>query len=291
MVKERIQFFLNQPYPFNGNPRQYWKVIVGFGGFVSIFLFVFKPFGLHVLPAEEQLYVALSFGVVTMLSLFLVLVFTVCFPSVFNDDRWTIGKEIALSAFTFFAVSNANYLFVRFGWYKQYMMLDYWSMVFATITIGFFPFLMLLLLGFLKKLKQNLKQAEELTMALSHEIKKVSDHQISFIGENETDHLEVYPQDVLYISSSGNYIEVVYLKDQKPDRSILRSTLTKAEEVVSHLGGFFRCHRTFLVNLNRVGEVHGNAQGYRLDLGFDLESIPVARAKNQFLKEHLRSLA
>ena len=60
------------------------------------------------------------------------------------------------------------------------------------------------------------------------------------------------------------------------------------EKQLSDLPQFFRCHRTYLVNLDRVGHVSGNAQGYKLHLeGID-NLVPVSRSLNEEINLRLK---
>lgn len=64
---------------------------------------------------------------------------------------------------------------------------------------------------------------------------------------------------------------------------MLRSTLRRMEDALASWPQFFRCHRTYLVNLDKVAHVSGNAQGYRLHLeGLD-DTIPVSRNLNDIV--------
>ena len=68
---------------------------------------------------------------------------------------------------------------------------------------------------------------------------------------------------------------------------MLRSTLKKMEDAVADYSFLFRCHRTYLVNMELVVKVIGNAQGYRLHLSGLEESIPVSRNLNDMVQKML----
>ena len=40
----------------------------------------------------------------------------------------------------------------------------------------------------------------------------------------------------------------------------------------------FQCHRSFVVNLNNITSAKGNSNGYVLELGGGLASVPVSRS-------------
>jgi len=70
---------------------------------------------------------------------------------------------------------------------------------------------------------------------------------------------------------------------------MLRSTMRKMEDAVSNWPQFVRCHRTFMVNFDKIEKVSGNAQGYRLHLVDVGETIPVSRNLNSMVQERLNA--
>ena len=74
----------------------------------------------------------------------------------------------------------------------------------------------------------------------------------------------------------------------KPTRQLLRITLKEAEEAATACPSIIRCHRAFLVNLDKVVKVDGNQQGYRLHLEGCKNAIPVSRTYAKKLKERLK---
>jgi DNA-binding LytR/AlgR family response regulator len=62
------------------------------------------------------------------------------------------------------------------------------------------------------------------------------------------------------------------------------------EQLAAH-PAFFRCHRMYLVNLQRVISVSGNAQGLKLQLDGLEEAIPVSRNLTETVREKLHFLS
>jgi DNA-binding LytR/AlgR family response regulator len=113
---------------------------------------------------------------------------------------------------------------------------------------------------------------------------------ILFVSENQHESLELSPRQIDYISSQDNYIEIVWQAEDKLNRKLLRGTLTKAEETVETYPFLFRCHRAYIVNLEKVINIEGNAQGYRLQLRNNPEVIPVSRSKGRQTQELLQRM-
>ena len=111
------------------------------------------------------------------------------------------------------------------------------------------------------------------------------------------------PDDLYFIAAANNYIKVYFIKNAsrpgkdgneavpgKPSYTIIRMTMKKAEEVLEAWPGFFRCHRAYIINLDKVEHVEGNAQGYKIRLVDTEELIPVSRNLNNEFSDKLLAI-
>ena len=89
--------------------------------------------------------------------------------------------------------------------------------------------------------------------------------------------LSLDANDILYLTSEGNYVKVCFRSEQEVEHKLIRNTLKTMATKLDHIPFILRCHRAFLVNRNHISDAKGNAQG--LSLSFDKldESIPVSR--------------
>ncbi|QSB26582.1 LytTR family DNA-binding domain-containing protein [Flavobacterium sp. CLA17] len=83
--------------------------------------------------------------------------------------------------------------------------------------------------------------------------------------------------DLLFVKADGNYIELTKSVHTKIETELKRISLTQFEKQISAYPHFFRCHRTYLVNMFRIQKVTGNSQGYLLSFADTNEKIPVSR--------------
>ena len=79
---------------------------------------------------------------------------------------------------------------------------------------------------------------------------------------------------MLFVKTDGNYIEL-YFKDG--NKILRRTTIKKLESIIKQEVFILKTHRSYLVNINYVDTVSGNAQGYKLQLKNYSEKIPVSR--------------
>lgn len=88
-----MRSFLTQPYPFSDDVLRKLAVCGGIGVFVTLFLAIFQPFGIGLLPAGLQWLHSLLFGLVTVAvsSLFQIILPKI-FPLVFKEEgRRSVG--------------------------------------------------------------------------------------------------------------------------------------------------------------------------------------------------------
>jgi DNA-binding LytR/AlgR family response regulator len=84
--------------------------------------------------------------------------------------------------------------------------------------------------------------------------------------------------DLLYIEAQKNNVAVCYVKDGKLVREEIQSTLSGVLEDLEEYRNIFQCHRSFVVNLNNISSAKGNSNGYTLELGGGLATVPVSRS-------------
>ena len=95
------------------------------------------------------------------------------------------------------------------------------------------------------------------------------------------------PKDLILLESADNYVSVHYQENDKVQKKLLRSTLTKLEEQIT-IPSIFRCHRSYMVNLNQLKQVEGNSRGLQLDLLDIQQTIPVSRKYVKAIQQRLK---
>ncbi len=87
----------------------------------------------------------------------------------------------------------------------------------------------------------------------------------------------VKKENLFYLESAENYVNICYLNKGKVSKYLLRDTLKKIEEI---FGGteIIRCHRSYIVNFDKVKVIRKDKDGLKLE--FDnpsLTDIPVSK--------------
>lgn len=186
-----------------------------------------------------------------------------------------IWKEILWNIWILFIIST--------GYVLYYKLIGL-----ALLDVGIATYLKILLLGslpfiFLIPMNQDRlrrfyrKNATTLNQRIE-EKHSMPQAEVVFESEYQKDSLKVKVSSILYISSAGNYIEVIWLDDQNnPTKQMVRTSLQKAEQVLAKYPFMYKCHRSHMINIDHVLKVEGNYQGYRAFLHEDVLPIPVSR--------------
>ncbi len=277
---------LSQPFPDKADFKQSLLSIFWVGIFVGLFLFLIRPFGIEG-PWANLAWVSLGFGAVTV-------VFGWIYEAVTRfvlkiktyGPKWTLGKWMFYSILLVVWIALGNYLFVN--WLSGWRALGYFNlvrMVGYTSLIGIFPVALSGLVVQMRAEKENSESAEDLSKHLQSQREEPS-KSVRLESENGQ-RLSLQASDVRYIEAMQNYVSVWYLKDGMLKKEILRTTVVSMEASFSDTD-IIRCHRSYLVNVDAIENVSGNAQGLRLKLrDVPDEEVPVSRSYINEIRELL----
>ena len=293
---------LNQPYPTEASTARNLAKSVGIGAFVGLFLLVFQPFGLEGWQTSAKPLKIIGFGgvaLVVMLANFLLL--PALWPNYFSDKCWTVGKEIGRIMAVVLVIAICNRLYLGWLLNAPVSMGGWLWAVGVTLSIGIFPAVGSVVIDYIIRLRRYSQVAGALPIhapvlqptqtadGMNDRPDASSDSTVTLIADNEKDTLTLLSRDLLFIESSDNYCTVVYLKNGQVAKPLLRSSLSRLEKQIDR-AHIVRCHRSFVVNLDRVERVTGNAQGYKLHLSNGQFQIPVSRQNNEQIIAGLKGL-
>lgn len=278
--------FLKSPYPSNyGQAKNIW-IGIYVGLFVSIFLYTFKPFGVS--NIDSPIWQYLGYGLITFLGVTLVqFLGPRIAPGYFEERSYTIGKEILLSAILILTIGTGNAVY-NYTLTAESTFISLIVMIFNTFLIGIFPLTFISLLEYNKLLKRNIKVSEEIKIPEPSILKSAEEQTFKLFSEEKETTFK--GQELLYVESVGNYANIVQYKEDELSRTLHRTTL-KALEEHNNLPNIVRCHRSYIVNLDQVQEVKGNAQGLKLHLKDSSDIIPVSRKYIPLIKSCFQSLS
>ncbi|PTX60402.1 LytTR family transcriptional regulator [Kordia periserrulae] len=288
--------FLKKPHPFIFNA--YSVAIPGVASFLIILLLAPLDFkGMEI--TQRSIYALCIGGFVSIIIFSTVKLLQKLFPTVTQEDRWTIGKEISLFLLVVLLITLGIFLgiFILYGTHESAWQL-FVKTAFISICISFFPIVILVLFEQYLQQKKQFKYAQQLTQSLKAENQKLqtekqhettSDQQLQLKAENGKVELQLFASELICLQSDGNYVEVFYEIDKTVHKKLLRNRLKSLEEFLPKTT-FFRCHNRFIINGNYIVHVTGNARNLELTLrGMDA-TIPVSRSKATQISEFIQTL-
>jgi hypothetical protein len=288
-------FNLRNPYPLNCSLRFLFGECVSVSTFIFLFLLIFQPFGLSAVH-DKIFSLALGYGITCLIMMGLLNTAAYFnFFDYFKEEKWTLGRAIFWSALNIAFIGVANAFYSAFIGMGNFSFHDIIRFVIYTLALGIFPVGAGLLLNEIRLKKKFEKESEiintEFTREHPVEIQsspgEKADSQITIYAENGKPCLSLFPDELLFIRSTDNYVEVFYLAKNENTRLLIRNSLKNIAGALSGDKRFFRCHKSYLINMKKVIHVSGNAQGYKLRLSGTDELIPVSRAMNESVKKLL----
>ncbi len=278
---------LNQPFPDKDSLPKSMLTIFWVGIFVALFLFLIRPFSIEGEWADLAVASA-GFGAVTVVFGWIFEFSTrYVFRLKMDGPSWTLGKWILTSIILIVWIALGNYLFVN--WLMDWRAMGYFSflrMIGYTSLIGIFPVALSGIIIQLKAAQKNEEVATDISEHLHTDRDPEKVKTIVLEAENGQQ-LNLKVSDVLYVEAMQNYIMVWYVQNSEPQKMVLRTTLTATEDQFKNTD-VIRCHRSYLVNVDKIETVTGNAQGLKLKLlNVSGVEVPVSRSFIPAIRELL----
>jgi hypothetical protein len=271
----------DKPYPFNEDLKHNTKIIFFTSIGVFGFLFLFQPFDIGLLPSKLKFYLMAGLAVVTFLSLSLnLLIIPSLFSKKFSSANWNIKKEIFWNIWILFTILAGYFLLNNFLGALKFS----FSLVIKLVLTAVIPISVLIIVNHNKMLRSHLKLADELNRKLKDN-RSIQDKIVYFNSDYQKDSLAIKVSMILFIRSANNYIEVFWKEGDTFRNQMVRCSMVYAEETLKEHKFIFKCHRSYMVNINYIDKIDGNSQGYRLFFeNIDLQ-VPVSKSTVHRLKE------
>lgn len=265
---------LNKEYPAPEASERSIITSLLFGLFIGLFLVLFEPFDINTLQYEYKTLKFLFFGFITA---FVMLIFRyvlpLLWPEVFSDRHWKIKHEILFFLIILFFIANLNGLYINYLNSLKFSWKNYFWIIQVTMMLGSIPICFLVLINYNRMLKKYMQEGKQLQVKSTS---KKASFTIKIPLETNQEYLIIDAETLLYIEADGNYIAVIEDKGHDLSKNLYRISLSRVED---HLNTdhILKCHRSFIVNLNKVTHIKGNAQGFKLTLANCSMVVPVSR--------------
>lgn len=271
---------LEQPYPHSDSNSTKAFISLGTGFFIALFLIYFEPFSINELTTPHKTIFLAGYGIIsTIIMLVFYFIVPFIFPNYFKEENWTVGRDIfsIMLNVVFIAFCNVLYSQIIFWNWGKLDIIKLLEMISYTFILGIFPTVGIVTLNYIYYLKRYSSPPQPSTsQPLSQ------NEPLTLIAENEKDSIIFSQEDLFYIESNDNYSTVIFQKEELILKELIRSSLIRLENQIL-AESIVRCHRSYIVNLDKVIKISGNAQGYKLHLKDSDFIVPVARKYSEIV--------
>ncbi len=253
--------FLKKSYPFNDDLRHNSKIILFISLGVLGFILIFQPLEISSFSKKEIIYLFAGLVASTFIILTInLIILPSLFPKLFDTSVWNIKREIIWNIWSMLTISVNYYLFYSkmFG----IIILDIMD-IGKILFLGFIPVATLIIINHNRLLRDHLLTARKMNSKLI-ENETLKESLIHLVSEYKNDNLIIKAGSLILIRAADNYIEVFFERDGAVKNQMIRSSLKNVEELLSKFDFILKCHRSFIINTNRIIEVEGNSLGYKL---------------------------
>lgn len=278
------------PYYFDDD-RKNTALTVGFSVLlVLLMLAVHAAFALKIVISGVATFVVLLTHIVLGPKLL---------PRLIDAQNWTVGKYMLFTLWQMAVCSVVIPFALQFANIHVEMSLG--EMIFAivpkVIGYGALPVTIATLILQNHMLQESLRNAIRANVEIE-KIQKLrngpaqpNDHLLTIYSDTR-ETIALHLHDLLFVEASDNYSTFHWKSTAGFEKRILRINLKNVEyQLNNHF--MMRCHRSFIVNLNAIVHVSGNANGYKLSIKDHPLQVPVSRAKSKEVItriEHLRNV-
>ena len=124
--------------------------------------------------------------------------------------------------------------------------------------------------------KEKIEQLEKLATK-ENPVLPVVKRMLPFHDEKGVLKFSISNEDLLYLEASDNYVTIFYTDNKKILKFLIRNTLKNYEQEIGYQA-LVRCHRSYIVNFDRVKVIRKEKEGLLIDLESEPQiSLPVSK--------------
>lgn len=270
-----ISNFLKQPYPYYYQKKGIWLYSAIVFAFTFVFYYVFLPFEIN---TKEHKYSFVGISAIHALVPFILMpIQGYLYQYRLRKARpWKVSDEFIFYGIFLFLTGLAQYL-IRDIIYEnphnrqlKYVLEELRN----TFLIGGIFIAIAVSVNFNRLYHKHIQKAGVLA---------INDPTV-FAGRHITIHTQVKSESFdlridqfLFARSDGNYLNIFLQSDKETTSTLKRLTLNDLKNQIEKVGNFMQTHRSYLVNLDKLEQVTGNAAGFTLTFQHCTETALVSR--------------
>lgn len=271
--------FVNKPYPFYYVPDKLWKFSLFIFLFAFLFYLVIRPFEINENEHKLSLWaISLIHALIPILALVLVVLPLQLLK--LNEDDWSVGRELTFFIFFLLLVGIGQYLIRDIiydkpdNWDVQFL----WEELWHTFAVGTLFLIIVIPFNYYRLLVKNEHAAKMISLV---ENTNESSPSIQIRTKVKSEAFDLDPSRFVFAKTDGNYLDIYMGAETTVNKITKRMSINELAIQIKEAGSFLQTHRSYLVNVKKVRNVKGNAQGYQLSFDDTEEKALVSRRKIQ----------
>lgn len=244
-MKALINIFV-QKAPYLDSTRNKLLHISFLAAFTAIFLSVYSPFNMSEWGGNILGYVVIGSSV-SLISQFLL-------RPILGLSQLKLYQMLLLAAFEFILITFFLYLIYGVEYIETSQKLGEYA-----VTLKFVCLILagpyFLSIWFLASKHKD----DKLVKGKTHNTQEL----LTIKSDNNKIVLAIRYDQILYVKSSGNYVDIYHLKGEKVSKELVRISLKELELNIEN-PNILRVHRSSLVNKNMISSFKKNRKGYDL---------------------------
>jgi hypothetical protein len=282
MLNIKLKSFLTKPIGINTTERKFYLI---FFVVISAFLFLnfFEPFGLYYNKSKSKEDVFIELFIAMMVAFFILLFSQFIIRNVLKVNYYSVGKAIiGFFAEALLIASAWSVLDIKSRGISTSVFHTWAENLIGYCLIMFLPYSIFMIITYFR---DELKKSKE---KISND-NSDSNKQVVIKDDSDTIKLITDINNFLYLKSADNYVEIIHFENGKPTKSLIRNTIKKLESEFENLP-IIRCHRSYMINTNKIESARKTSSGFDVRIDQVLETvIPVSRSYVSELKKHVNS--
>jgi hypothetical protein len=248
------------------------------GIFVCLLLIVFQPFGTSEDQMDDKVLKLGGYGIIVFVLFYLgkYLIY-----KAFKTSNISLKQELAVLSVTFLIVLMATFIYHQLIIDVAFAIRNFPVFGLFGVAIGIIPFGILIYHKIITN-KVIIKDS-----AITGDDSKIT---IVLFGTNNNEVFKFVEKDILYLQSSANYVEVVFLHKQNLEKVLIRNTLKNIEKQLQSKN-FQRIHRSIVVNINHFYKIRNKEGKKYLELPDRNLSLTVSKSYLSSLELKLKDFS
>ncbi|CAN0537670.1 unnamed protein product [Ectocarpus sp. 12 AP-2014] len=272
-----FESFINQPVTYLASAKSKLLLIGFLMIFIVVFLVVYAPFNMD--DWDKGLFFGYVFtgGLVLLMSQFVLRpLLGLQNLKVYSALLWCIF-EVLLVPFGIYLFFSPSFPTLSEKLGEYYLTLTYTALVIPG------PYLL-----FIWYLGLQHKVSSFAAVAVINTDNKKQNDLLTLTSENNKVILAIKYDQLLYIKSSGNYLEIFYLKGDKKVKELVRMSLKDMEARVTY-PAILRVHRSYMVNKHHIASFKRTRKGYAVIVEHIADTVlPVSSGYKTHFEENLQ---